>query len=228
MKVLFIVSGSEQGFWLSELTHPYYLLAERGVEVDFATPNGGKARFYSESDPNAANTIEPTDLISKGFLTDAALVARLDSTLTLGSLDLEPYDAVHVVGGGGAAIDLYPNDAVGKVLDYFFSKGKVVGAICHGVIALANSPDRIRGRHVTGFTLEEDRQVEQLFGKDFIPNFPQPVLEAAGVRFSNVAPWGVCVVVEGKLVTAQNQQSASEYTIALHEAVAGQSPVIRK
>jgi putative intracellular protease/amidase len=34
MKVLFIISNSETAFWLSEVTHPYWHLVERGVEVD--------------------------------------------------------------------------------------------------------------------------------------------------------------------------------------------------
>jgi hypothetical protein len=33
MKVLFIISNSETAFWLSEVTHPYWHLVERGVEV---------------------------------------------------------------------------------------------------------------------------------------------------------------------------------------------------
>jgi hypothetical protein len=40
MKVLFVISNSETAFWLSEVTHPYWHLAERGVEVDFASPQG--------------------------------------------------------------------------------------------------------------------------------------------------------------------------------------------
>ena len=226
MKVLIIVSGSEQGFWLSELSHPYYLLTERAVEVDLASPLGGKTRFAVESDPNSPNSSEPDDLISKGFLTDQALLKKVETTLDLRTLDLTNYDAVHVVGGGGAAIDLYPNEDVGRVLEHFFSTGKVVGAICHGAMSLANLPDRIRGRQVTGYTREEDRLLEFFMGKDFIPNFPQPTLEKAGAKFLNVEPHGVCVVIDEKLVTGQNQQSASEYTLALLRIMTGKNPVI--
>ena len=226
MKVLFILSSSTAGFWLSELTHPYFLLAERGIDVEFASPKGGKAVWYPESDPSTPNSLEPDDLISKGFLSDGGLVSRVETTLALANLDLKGYDAVHVVGGGGAAIDLYPSAEVAEVLEHFFAEGKVVGAICHGVIALANNVDRIRGRRVTGFSLKEDREIEKLFGKDFIPNFPQPVLERAGVKFTNVEPWGVCVVVDRKMVTGQNQQSASEYALTLHHALTGHNPVL--
>ena len=144
MKVLFIVSNSETAFWLSELTHPYWHLTERGVEVDICSPNGGKVVWDPYSDPYFENSTEPDDLVSKGFLSDKALVAKLDATLRLRDVNLDIYDAVHVAGGRGATFDLYPNDDVARALEHFWARDKVVGAICHGAIALGNIPDRIR------------------------------------------------------------------------------------
>ena len=68
MKVLFIATSVEKGLWLAELTHPYWHLIERGVEVDFASPKGGKISWYSISDPYAENSQEADDIVSKGFL----------------------------------------------------------------------------------------------------------------------------------------------------------------
>lgn len=226
MKVLFIITSSTAGAWLSEITHPYWHLSERGVEVDFASPAGGKVVWLPWSDPYAADSQESNDLVSKGFLSDKALVRKLETTLPLSSLDLESYDAVHVAGGIGAAIDLYPNPQVTAILEHFFANEKIVGAICHGSIALSNNPDRVRGRRATGYSLEEELGAERLFGKGFIPNYPQPVMEAAGIAFANAEPYGVCIVVDGKLVIGQNQQSASEYGLAFHHALVGRSPVL--
>src|SRR5271156_7255418 len=83
MKVLFIISSSETAFWLSEVTHPYWHLTERGVEVDFASPKGGKVVFDSYSDPHFEKSLEPEDLVSKGFLTDEKALAKLNTTLKL-------------------------------------------------------------------------------------------------------------------------------------------------
>jgi hypothetical protein len=93
MKVLFIISGSDTAFWLSEVTHPYWHLTERGVEVDFASPTGGKVVYDRYSDPYFEHSMEPDDLVSKGFLSDKALVAKLDATLKLSDVDLSDYDA---------------------------------------------------------------------------------------------------------------------------------------
>ncbi len=226
MKVLFILSSSDTAFWLSEVTHPYWHLTERGVEVDFASPKGGKVVYDPYSDPYFENSTEADDLVSKGFLADEKLVAKLAATLKLSDVDLDQYDAVHVAGGRGATFDLYPNGTVAKVLEHFWAKNKVVGAICHGAIALGNIPDRIRGRRTTGYTLEGDQELQRLFGSNFlIPHFPQTVLEEAGSVYSRVAPNDPYVIKDGKLITGQNQQSASEYALVLLHAMTGQTPI---
>jgi len=227
MKVLFIISNSETAFWLSEVTHPYWHLTERGVEIHFASPAGGKVVWDPYSDPWFKDSTEPDDLVSKGFLSDNGLRAKLESTLKLKDVDLSQYDAVHVAGGRGATFDLYPNADVATALDHFWARDKVVGAICHGAIALGNIPDRVRGRRVTGYTLEGDHALQNMFGSEFlIPHYPQTVLEQAGSVYQRVAPNDPLVVVDGKLITGQNQQSASEYALVLLHAMTGNSPVV--
>jgi putative intracellular protease/amidase len=102
----------------------------------------------------------------------------------------------------------------------------VVGAICHGAVALGNIPNRIRGRHVTGFTLEGDEQLQAMFGSGFIiPHYPQKVLEEAGGIYSSIQPYTPKVVIDDKLITGQDQSAASEYGIALLHLMTGHSPV---
>jgi putative intracellular protease/amidase len=227
MKVLFIISSSETAFWLSEVTHPYWHLIERGVEIDFASPAGGKVTYDAYSDPYFEHSTEPEDLVSKGFLSDPALVAKFEDTLRLKDVDLDQYDAVHVAGGRGATFDLYPNEDVARVLEHFWARDKVVGAICHGAIALGNIPDRVRGRRTTGYTLEGDQELQRMFGSSFlIPHYPQTVLEAVGSTYSRVGANDPYVIRDGKLVTGQNQQSASEYALVLLHAITGGSPVL--
>ena len=54
---------------------------------------------------------------------------------------------------------------------------------------------------------------------------PQQVLEDVGSVYSRVAPNNPYVVRDGKLLTGQNQQSASEYGVVLLHALMGHSPV---
>jgi putative intracellular protease/amidase len=226
MKVLFIISSSETAFWLSEVTHPYWHLTERDVQVDFASPLGGKVVFDQYSDPYSEKSMEPNDLVSKGFLADRKASAKLENTLKLSDVDVSQYDAIHVAGGRGATFDLFPNADVAKALEYFWERGKVVGAICHGAVALGNIPDRIRGRQVTGFMLEADKQLQSMFGSGFvIPHYPQTVLEQAGAVYTGGKPYFPKVVIDGKLITGQDQSAASEYALALLHKMTGESPV---
>ena len=75
-KVLMVVAnpavsttlGWPVGFWAAELTHPYYELTERGVEVTIASPDGGKVEFDGYSDPRDESKWSAEDLISMGFV----------------------------------------------------------------------------------------------------------------------------------------------------------------
>jgi len=57
------------------------------------------------------------------------------------------------------------------------------------------------------------------------PHYPQSVLEESGAIYSRVGANDPCVVVDGRLITGQNQQSASEYALAMLHLLAGNSPV---
>jgi putative intracellular protease/amidase len=65
-----------------------------------------------------------------------------------------------------------------------------------------------------------------MFGRGFIiPHYPQTSLEEVGVIYSSAGLHAPHVVVDGKLITGQNQQSASEYGMALFHLLTGQTAV---
>jgi putative intracellular protease/amidase len=80
---------------------------------------------------------------------------------------------------------------------------------------------------VTGYTLEGDQELQRLFGPTFlIPHYPQRVLEENGGEYSRVAANDPYVIRDGKLVTGQNQQSASEYALVFLHIMTGHRPVL--
>ncbi|HXW39483.1 MAG TPA: hypothetical protein VEJ44_07295, partial [Acidimicrobiales bacterium] len=79
--------GWPVGFWAAELTHPYYELTERGIEVTIASPDGGKVAADALSDPRDDSKWSSEDLISLGFLSTPELVAKLEATPAIGDLD---------------------------------------------------------------------------------------------------------------------------------------------
>src|ERR1700758_5372291 len=91
--------GWPVGFWGAELTHPYYELTERGVEVTIASPEGGKVQMDALSDPRDPSRWSAEDLITMGFVNTPELMALLEDTPKLADLDLGSYDAIMVAGG---------------------------------------------------------------------------------------------------------------------------------
>src|SRR5438874_7983353 len=101
-KVLIVVAnpansttmGWPVGFWGAELTHPYYELTERGVEVTIASPEGGKVEMDSLSDPRDPSKWSAEDLITMGFVNTPELMALLEDTPKVSELDLDEFDAL--------------------------------------------------------------------------------------------------------------------------------------
>jgi hypothetical protein len=106
-KVLMVVAnpavsgnnGWPVGFWAAELTHPYYELTERGVDVTIASPAGGRVEFDTLSDPRDASRWSTEDLISMGFIHTPELMALLQDTPKLAGLDYGEFDALLICGG---------------------------------------------------------------------------------------------------------------------------------
>jgi putative intracellular protease/amidase len=72
------------------------------------------------------------------------------------------YDAILIVGGSGAIVDLANNQRVQDLVLMFYGLDKPVAAECYGVATLAFARDQddrrsiIRGKHVTGHCIEYD------------------------------------------------------------------------
>ncbi|MGA7933563.1 MAG: type 1 glutamine amidotransferase domain-containing protein [Kovacikia sp.] len=76
--------------------------------------------------------------------------------------DLQPYDALLIVGGSGPILDLVNNQRVHDLVLSFHQMDKPVAAECYGVACLAFARDLgdrkslLWGKHVTGHCLEYD------------------------------------------------------------------------
>lgn len=98
-----------------------------------------------------------------------------------------------------------------------YEKGGIVGAVCHGPIALANTKLSsgellIAGKEVAGFT-EEEEAVAGI--KGHLPMHEgagqscEEVLLARGGKYTKGPAWGSHVVVDSRIITGQNPASAA-------------------
>ena len=145
-KVLIVVAnpststtmGWPVGFWGAELTHPYYELTERGVEVTIASPAGGRVEMDSLSDPRDASKWSAEDLITMGFVNTPELVALLGDTPRLADLDLDEFDAIMVAGGQSPMFTFRDNEDLKAAIRHFYESEKPTAIYCHGTAALVD------------------------------------------------------------------------------------------
>jgi putative intracellular protease/amidase len=209
--VLFVVTsdavkgetGQPTGFWLSEVTHPLAKLEEANIQVEIASIKGGEAPIepgYNLNDPVTAR-----------FWDDADFRSAIRNSLRLDDVDPSRYSAIFFAGGHGPMWDFPESAAVRRVTRQIYEAGGVVGAACHGPVALVNvvlsdGSYLVAGKHVTSFTNEEE---EEVGGTTIVPFLLASALSAHGAIHQPAAHWTANVVVDGRLVTGQNPQSAS-------------------
>ncbi len=212
LKVLIVLTSHSQlgntgrptGYYLSEATHPYYKLVAAGYEVDFASPEGGKAPM----DPASRDI---NDAENERFLGDPGLSRKIENTLTPTQVNAEEYAAIIYAGGHGAMWDFPKNEVLAKLAAGIYEKGGVVAAVCHGPAALlgirlSNGRPMIEGKELTSFTNDEESAAGLT---SEMPFALETELAAKGATFRKVANWARNVIVSDRLVTGQNPASAA-------------------
>ncbi|MCG9761581.1 type 1 glutamine amidotransferase domain-containing protein [Pseudoalteromonas sp. Isolate6] len=197
-------TGRKTGFWLPELTHPYYRLKKANIKVDIASIKGGFA-------PIDARALTEPDSYHQVFLNDAELINKVINTIPLNKIDANDYDAVIFSGGSGPMWDFPDNGDVARVASDILNKNGVLAAVCHGVAAitnvkLANGDYLVKGKQVTGFSNQEE---SDLGTTDIVPFLLQNRLIERGGIYSSAAAWQTNVIEDGQLITGQNPASAT-------------------
>jgi len=149
------------GYWLAEFTHSHDVFKEAGWEIDVASPFGGKGPadpqgfvFY-QADPITQK------YVAKNSTTNESYVPLTENTLALSAVDASKYDAVFLVGGTGAMFDFPHSVHLHNVVRRMWEAGKVVAAVCHGPVGLANlkltdGSYLVANKIMTGFSNDEE------------------------------------------------------------------------
>lgn len=194
------------GVWLSEATHFHDVMAQHNIDVDYVSPQGG----YVPLDPGSLAP-DAMDATNWQFYNDATYRNhQLGHSLTPGEITPTDYDIIYFAGGHGVMWDFPQNTQLGQIAQQIAANGGIVSAVCHGVVgllAMKNADDTawISGKHLTGFTNEEET-MNQL--TQAVPFLAEDALKAAGAHHTKAAAYTENVVVDGRLVTGQNPQSA--------------------
>ncbi len=213
--------GKKTGVFASEMTAPYYEFQAGGVRVDLASIRGGPIpidplsfKWYLKS---------PYD---RRFLKDPEFRQKTERSLKIDSLDFTAYDIIFLAGGWGAAYDLGTSEVLGRKLSEAYAAGKVIGAVCHGPLGFLLARDEkgnplVKGRRLTAVT---DKQIRELRITQ-TPLHPERELRAAGALFESATAFrdffAHHVVIDGRLITGQNQNAGAEVANLLMAAAQG-------
>jgi putative intracellular protease/amidase len=200
--------GVATGVFGSELTVPYYVFLDAGMQVDVASPLGGVIPVDPLSMKAEIRTPDDDRLIG-----DAQFRQKLMQSQAIANLDFTAYDIVYFAGGWGAAFDLGQSDLLGQKVSEAYAAGRVIGGICHGPLGLlrARTPDGqllVKGRRLTAVT---DKQIHEL-GVAITPLHPETALRQAGALFEGKSHpardfFANHFVADGDLITGQNQNA---------------------
>ena len=216
--------GWPVGFWAAELTHPYYELTERGIEVTIASPAGGKVEFDAYSDPRDESKWSSEDLISMGFIHTPELMALLENTPRLADLDWSGYDALMVAGGLAPMFGFRENEDLKRAIAAFYEAEKPTAAYCHGTAALvdlelSDGSYLVQGRTVTGFSNVEEDYSDGFVGQKVMPWRIEDALRERGANYVQGGLFKAFVVRDGRLITGQQQYSSRRVAQAVIEAL---------
>jgi putative intracellular protease/amidase len=207
-------TGKPTGWYLSEAAHPWKILREHGIQVEFMSPQGGHPQV---------DGFDLKDPINRAFWEDADVQAKLKNTLTPDRVDARRYAAIHFVGGHGTMWDFPGNAAIAGAAAVIYERGGVVSAVCHGPaglvdIKLSDGSHLVKGKTVAAFTNQEEKAAGLA---EVVPFLLAEKLVERGARHVPAGNWIDNVQVDGRLITGQNPQSAKTLGRRLAEAVAG-------
>ncbi|KAH8809191.1 class I glutamine amidotransferase-like protein [Xylogone sp. PMI_703] len=215
----FTKTGTPTGWYLPEFAHPYTALSEI-ADITVVSPNGG----HSQVDPGSVKNTASSDTVSHTFLKNKEEIwtntARISDYVGKG----KEFDVLCCPGGHAPLFDLAEDNDLKSLIKEVYEAGKIVAAICHGVIVfkdvkLSNGEYLVANSAVTGFSNEEEDKVGLT---DVCPVLVETEVARMGGRFEkSEAPFKphVTVARDGRLITGQNPASAPGFADAIKESL---------
>lgn len=218
-KILFAVTshgelgdtGRKTGYFLSEVTHPWSVLGEK-YDIDVVSPKGGRP---------PVDGFDLSDPINSKFWNDPRWQEKMGATLTPSQVDATQYKAIFYAGGHGAMWDFPHDEKLAQIASEIYERGGIVAAVCHGPagllpVRLADGTFLVKGKRVTGFTNAEEKANGTA---SIVPFLLETALDNEGANFEAGPLWADHVVVDGRLLTGQNPQSALSLGKAILKAL---------
>jgi putative intracellular protease/amidase len=150
------------GLFISEALHPYNVLRAAGFEVDLASETGSYTADWLSQQPDFLNGEE----LATWEDTNSEFRKKLDNMPKAAYLDASKYGIFFASAGHAALIDYPTAKGLQKVATQVWASGGIVSSVCHGPAIFANVIDPatneplIKGKRLTGFTTEAEKDMK--------------------------------------------------------------------
>ncbi|NJD17788.1 MAG: type 1 glutamine amidotransferase domain-containing protein [Gemmatimonadetes bacterium] len=155
-----LVLATNYGLWAEELQAPWDALRKApGISVTLATRMGKTPLpFFLSMDPEFIDPLQnykvnPKEVVDR--VNEILDAGEWDNPIRIEDANMDDYDAIVIVGGVGASLDLNGNQKVHRLVLSAYKSGKVIGALCYAVGSLlwTRDPENgnksiLRGRRV--------------------------------------------------------------------------------
>ncbi len=208
-------TGWPIGYWAAELTHPLHVFQEAGYEVSFASTEGGAVQMDGYSDPRDESGYSAHDVISLGYLQQEWFEQALTDTAKIAEVKQEDYDAIFLVGGQGPMYTFRGNAELEALFASFYEAGKPSAAVCHATsllleARLSTGELVVQGKTWTGFANAEEDFADQAVGQQIQPyRIEEEAGKLAGTTFQVSEPFSAYAIMDGHLITGQQQHSGA-------------------
>jgi putative intracellular protease/amidase len=217
-------TGWPIGFWAAELTHPLRVFQEAGYEVELVSTEGGALMMDGYSNPTDASGYSAHDIISLGYMQKDWFNEMLANTRKMTDANPADYAAIFLVGGQGPMYTFKENAELEKLFAAFYEAGKPSAAVCHSTTLLLSAKKSdgkliVDGKTWTGFANAEEDFADQAVGTKIQPyRIEDEARKLPNTTFKVAAPFSSYAIVDGNLVTGQQQNSggaAAELVVEL-------------
>lgn len=172
-KVLMVATN--YGVWAEELQAPWDACVKAGFDVQLCTMQGKTPIPIDISlmpdlvDPIQNYKVNPQEVCDR--VNEILDKGEWDDVIATEEANIDEYDAIVVIGGTGAPLDINNHFHVHKMLLKAYKEEKIIGAVCYAVGSLlfTRDPDNedhsiVRGRTITAHPRAWDYDMDLSYG----------------------------------------------------------------
>ena len=209
-----------------ELAYLWIALTKKAnIQVDLVSPWGGAV----PADPDSLNRLMKDEALLKEFRSPSEFITLMDHTLPIQAVRPHEYKAAITIGSYGAMFDLPVCHKVQSVLTSIYENNGYLCTIGHGAAVLTNLRDPkerssnsylVSNKNIACPTNREEK--EKRFER-VIPFLVEDRLKEHGAKIQESEPFKPNVVVDERLITAQNSASVRDFIRKISEKALNKS-----